>query len=263
MTMLGVLGEQLLLFALCLLIMQAALRSGRSQGLFAALPWGVMPALALALVAFWQFQQKDIPEIKAARQIYMTQADQLTAQAYPKPEDSALRDSFRALLGKFLEVVPAVQFSIHLVLLAALAVFLRRRFAQVGSMPSPEPLSRWTTPWYMAWLVLGPGVLLGARAKGLIEIETIWALLAWNVLIVGLAIFLFQGLLVIGVKLKTWIRKPNTRALVFLFLAGVIASLLIQDGRSLLAFLILTGLFEPWVDARRLRQPPPAPNLKS
>lgn len=258
MSFIGALGGQLVLFALSLLLMQAALRWGRSQGLFAALPWGVIPAVALAALSFWQVQQKDLPEIKQARQDFLAQVEHLSTQYYPKPEDSAQRDAFRALWSKFFEIAPAMEFCFHLGLLAALAVVLRRRYTRTGAMPEAEALSHWTAPWSLAWLVLAPAFLLVARAKGVLEIDPVWALLAWNLLVVGLCIFLFQGMVVAGAKLKFWWQDPRTRALVFLVLAGVFASLLVQDGRGLLAFLLLTGLFEPWMDMRRLHQPPPS-----
>lgn len=255
MSALGALGGQLVLFALSLLLMQAALRWGRSQGLFAALPWGMLPALAIACLAFVQLQQAEDPEVKAAKAAYVAQVEHLATQAFPKPEQSAQRDAFRELWSHFFEVAPAIEFSIHLGVLAALAVMLRRRYARAGTLPPAEPLSRWTAPWPLAWLVLGPVFVLVAQAKGGLELPATYGLLAWNLLIVGLFIFLFQGMVVASAKLRSWWQDPRTRSLVFLVLAGVFTSLLIQDGRGLLVFLLLTGLFEPWMDVRRLHQP--------
>jgi hypothetical protein len=262
MSLLGALGEELVLFAFSLVLMQASLRRGRLKGLFAALPVGLLPALALAGLAFWQLQQKDLPEMRDARQAYVAQVEHMAATAYPKPEDGADRDAFRELWSKFFEVSPAIEFCFHLGILAALAVLLRRRYAKAGLMPEAEPLSRWTAPWTLSWLVLGPAFVLVGAAKGLFEIEDLWQSLAWNLLVVGLSIFLFQGMVVAAAKLKAWWLDPRTRALVFLVLAGVFASFLVQAGRGLLAFLLFTGLFEPWMDARRLRQAPPSPGRK-
>ena len=262
MDVLGALGGQFVLFALSLVLMQASLRWGRLKGLFAALPFGLLPSLALAALTFWQIQQKDLPEIKEARQAYVVQGEQLATQVYPKPDDSAERDAFGVLWSKLFEVSPAVEFCIYMGLLAALAVVLRRRYARAGLMPVPEALSRWTAPWSLVWLILGPAAILVARAKGLLDLEDVWKDLAYNLLVVGLAIFLFQGMVVAGAKLKAWWLNPRMRALVFLALACVFASLLFQAGLGLLAFLLLTGLFEPWMDVRRLRHAPPDPGHK-
>jgi hypothetical protein len=262
MSALGALGGQLVLFALSLLLMQAALRWGRGRGLFAALPLGMLPALALACLAFWQIQQRDQPEIKEIRQTYQAQVEKMATQYFPKPEDSAQRDDFKELLGRFYEVSPAMEFCFHLGLIAVMAMMLRRRYARAGLLPPAEGLLDWTAPWTLAWLVLAPAFVLVARAKGLLTLETPWPLLAWNILVVGLAIFLFQGMVVALAKLKSWWFVPRTRALVFLVLAVVFASFLIQNGQLLFSFLLFMGLFEPWMDMRRLRHKPSDPGAK-
>ncbi len=175
MDVLGALGGQFVLFALSLVLMQASLRWGRLKGLFAALPLGLLPSLALAALTFWQIQQKDLPEIKEARQAYVVQGEQLATQVYPKPDDSADRDAFRALWSKLFEVSPACEFCVYMGLLAALAVVLRQALRQSGAlMPAPEAaLGRWTAPLVPGLAsVLGPAAVLLVRAKGLVELDS-------------------------------------------------------------------------------------------
>jgi hypothetical protein len=262
MSLFGALGGQLLLFALALLLMQAALRKGGSTSLFAALPLGLLPSLIVAVGLFWQVQDRTDPEMLSLRQGFNTQVEHKATEIYPKPEDSAQRDAYRQAVTQGFEVVPAFMFSCHLGLLAAMAVALRRRLAKVGAMPEVAPLWQWTAPWGLVWLILGPGLLLAGANKGLLDIKEAGIHAAWNILVVGLAVTLFQGAVVFWAKLRSWWLVPASRPLVFIVLLCVFLSLWLQSALGLVAFLFLTGLFEPWVDARRLRRPPLEPGLK-
>jgi hypothetical protein len=262
MTGLAVLGGELLLFALSLLIMRAVLRRSQAGGLFVALPWGSIPALFLAVLAFAQIQQKDLPEVKEARQVYIAQAEHFAARVYSKPDANVERDEFRDTLAKVFEVEPALEFCFHLGILAALAAALRRRQAKLGLMPALAPLWQWTAPWELVWLILGPALLMFGAIRGLLSLKEPGLHAAWNILVVGLAVALFQGAVVFWAKLRSWWLVPASRPLVFIVLLGVFLSLGLQGPLGLMAFLLLTGLFEPWVDARRLRQPPPETGLK-
>lgn len=256
MSLQGGLGVLLVLFALSLLFMQAALRWGRSTGLFAALPWGMLPLLFLAVSYFGALQQVDDPEVKAQRLQYQTEVERMAAQVYPKPEQNAERDALRSQWSKVIEVAPALMFSLLLGILAPLAVHVRWRATRNGSMVPPQRLSHWTAPWPLTWLILVPIFLIVAEDRAGLTLGSVWLKLAWNILVVGLAVFLFQGLLVMAAKLRAWSRDPNTRALVFLTLALVFTSFLLGDVRGLLVALLVMGIFEPWLDLRRLNPPP-------
>jgi hypothetical protein len=112
------------------------------------------------------------------------------------------------------------------------------------------------------WLILAPVLVLAGASKGFFKVEEPQMHAFWNLIVVGLAIAVFQGAVVLWARLRTWWLAPASRFLVFIVLLGVVVSLVFQGAIGLLAFLLLTGLFEPWVDARRLRRPPQEPGTK-
>jgi hypothetical protein len=253
----GALGGQLLLFALSLVLMQAGLKRRKAAGLFAALPWGILPSLVVSALAFWQIQQGSDPDLQAARAAYNTQVEQWSVQMYPLAGSEVQRLAFKALWTKLFELGPAIEFSLHLGILAAIAVFLRRRYTKAGLLPPAEKITRWIAPWPLAWLVLFPALVWVAKDQDAKMAP--WAFpLALNLLVAGLAIFLFQGGVVLVGTLLGWWNNPRTKALVFLMLAGIFASLLFQDGRGLVTVLVMTGLFDPWLNLRRLNIAPKA-----
>lgn len=254
MDTLGAVGGELVVFALSLALMQWALRRKRSDKLFAALPLGLLPALVTSSMLFYQLQHQELPEVAALHSALMQKVD---AVQLPKPEAGEVqvtKEELRSLADVFFELLPSLEFSFRLVLLAALAALLRRRMTKLGLAAQPEPLSRWTAPWGLVWLVVAPVFWMLAASQGLVQSPP-WAdHLAWNLLAVGALIHLFQGVVVFGARLTAWGRDPRTRALASLLLAAAAISLLL-DRRGLVLMLMLAGLFEPWMDLRRLRRP--------
>lgn len=257
MDLLSVLGEQLVFFALSALLMQMALKRRPEGGLFSALRLGMLPALLLFGVEFAALQQRDLPEVKALLAAKTAMADEMTARFFPKPDQEKMRVEAAAQVKRMIEIEPAVRFIFQMALLAGLAAWFRRRQARMGLASEPGPLSRWTAPFGLLWLVIGPVFALVARSAQLLDLTVGWRHAIYNVLAVGLALYLFQGLVVLGAKLAAWHRDPRTRAFAPLVLAAAALSLLFQDGGGLFVVLLFTGLFEPWIDLRRLHQPPP------
>jgi len=255
MELLSVLGEQLVFFAVSALLMQLALKRRPEGGLFSALTLGMLPALLLFGLEFAALQHRELPEVKALYEAKAAMAEQMTARFFPKPDQEKLRTETVASVKRMIEIEPAVRFIFLMALLAGLAAWLRRRQARMGLAMDPGPLSRWTAPFGFIWLVMGPVFLLLARRAQLLDVPVWGGHAAWNLLAVGLALYLFQGLVVFGAKLAAWSRDPRTRAFTPLVLAAAALSLFYQDGGGLFVFLVLTGLFEPWIDLRRLHQP--------
>jgi hypothetical protein len=238
-------------------LMALALRRRPEGGLFSAMWPGALPALVLAGLTFYQWQQAGDPGLKAAHQSLMEPLQQAAKDRFGKPEQAEQRQQMVDLGESLFTVAPALEAIFRLALLAPLAVLLRRRKARAGLSPDPGPLSRWSAPWWLAWAVLGPLFWLLARRESLAQGPD-WAdPLAWNILVLGAAVQAFHGSVVLFGKLAAWSSQPRTRALVPLSLGLAFASvLLLADLRPLLAMTALLGLFDPWLDLRRLRQPP-------
>ena len=256
MDVLGALLSLLILFALSGLVMRTALKRQRGGGLFGALAWGLLPTLVLAGVQFHDSQWPDADSRQAVAQVEQ-RLDQRLAAEFPKPEQDADRkvwqDASRLVMG----LAPGLTLSFQLALLAPLAAWLRRRRYRQGLDVKPEPLLAWSAPWWLAWLVLAPLFWVLALHQGVATGPDWSENLAWNVLVVGLAIQLFHGSVVLLGKLAVWSRSPRTRPLTPLALALAFgATLILGSLKFPLMFVALTGLFEPWMDLRRLRQPP-------
>ncbi len=123
-----------------------------------------------------------------------------------------------------------------------LNVVMARPFFRLGKLKYPEFISmdRWQTPERMIWGVIGSGFAL-FLLTGVIQS------FAANVLIVLMVIYLFQGLSIIlfflnKYRLPSWIR------------IGVYFLIVIQQ--LFLLLLALAGLFDQWVDFRKLRSEP-------
>ncbi len=254
-------GAELVFFGLSFGLMQFALRRG-GGGLFRALPLGLLPAFLVALAQFWTLQQPGLAEAQAERAQWAQAAQGMVERQVPSTDKDAAADRAE-LTSLYLaagEALPAMQFCLALAVLAPLAAYLRRRQFRRGLAPDPGSLARWSAPWGLVWLVLGPGLWLGASRTGLIQ-GPAWAdHLALNVLVVGTVLFLFQGVVVFGAKVAAWARDPRTRFLAVLLLSCAALAVVFADRSGLLQMfglmLLVTGLLEPWADLRHLKPQP-------
>lgn len=254
--MLPALGLELLVFGLSVALMRAALARRRGAGLFAGLPAGLVPVFVLAALFFVQFQHGEDPGVRQVRGEWVQQWEQAASISFPKPEQAALREDFRALGLRIYRVIPALQFCVHGLVLALLAMFLRRRRARAGLDVQPEPLGHWTAPFGLIWLVLAPVFWIYGNGIGALRGPAWLGLLAENLLVVGLALYVAQGGIILLAKLSAWNRHPRTRGLAPLALMLMALMLFIRQGLGLLYLLVFFGLFEPWMDLRRLRAGP-------
>ncbi|MBW1900290.1 MAG: DUF2232 domain-containing protein [Deltaproteobacteria bacterium] len=121
-----------------------------------------------------------------------------------------------------------------------LNVIMARPVFRMGNLRYPEfiPLDRWQTPEGMIWGVIVSGFAL-FLLPGVIQS------LAANVLIVLMVIYLFHGLSIIlfflnKYRLPSWVR------------IGVYFLIVVQQ--LFLLLLAFAGLFDQWVDFRKLRR---------
>jgi hypothetical protein len=255
--MLSSLLAQLTVLALSAGLMQVALRRRPEGGLFSALPLGLIPSLLLSALIFTEMHVSVSPEALQMKADWMRHSAELAEGSKQiGPEHKA---EFLAFCENFYVVGPALYFCFQAAVLGFLAAWMRQRRSRKGLAPQAEPISQWTAPFALVWLVLGPVFWIYGGQKGMVQGPAWGNALAWNLGLIGVALYLFQGVVILGAKLLGWTRDPATRALTPLVLAAVVASLLLFNGQGLLVFLVLTGLFDPWVDLRRLNAPPKEP----
>jgi len=121
-----------------------------------------------------------------------------------------------------------------------LNVVLAKPFFRMGNLKYPDfiPLDRWQTPERMIWGVIVSGFAL------FLDSEIIKSFAA-NILIVLMVIYLFHGLSIIlfflkKYRLPTWIR------------VGVYFLIVVQQ--FFLLLLALAGIFDQWIDFRKLQK---------
>ena len=121
-----------------------------------------------------------------------------------------------------------------------LNVVMAKPFFRRGNLRYPEfvPMDRWQTPEVMIWGVIGSGFAL-FFFSGVIKS------FAANVLIVLMPIYLFQGVSIILFFLNKY-RLPNWVKV------GVYFLIIIQQ--LFLILLALAGLFDQWIDFRKLNR---------
>jgi uncharacterized protein YybS (DUF2232 family) len=154
------------------------------------------------------------------------------------PDQVAQLETFgKALVDTFIQVYPAL-----MVLGTAFAVLLNVGVAKplfrVGRLPYPDfpSLDRWQSPEYLVWGVIAAGFALFFAGGGL-------RLLAVNVLIVLAAVYMFHGLSIVLFFLNKY-RAPTWVKI------GVYVLLVVQQ--LFLALLALGGLFDQWIDFRKI-----------
>ena len=185
MDALGSVGGWLVFFAVSMALMQMGLWRRRGGGLFSALLPGLLPALVLCGSQFLDLQRTDLPEVKADRAEWAAYAKKMAAEQAPDKDQAEDRATLEQLYLETAEAQPAGKFCLIMVVLAPLAVWLRRRHARHGLSADPGPLSRWSVPWALVWLVLGPAFWIIAARHGLVSAPQ-WAdHLALNALTVG------------------------------------------------------------------------------
>jgi hypothetical protein len=255
MALLGALLSELAFLGASLALMALALRRRPAGGLFSALLPGALPALALAGLVFWQLQQPGDPEVKEVHQTLMDRFDQVAAERLNQPDQAEERQQLKDMGEALFSVMPALEMTLRLALLAPLAAWLRRRKARAGLAPDPGSLWQWGAPWWLAWALLGPLFWLLLRRAALAQ-GPAWAdPLAWNLLVLGGALQCFHGAVALLGKLIGWWGQARTRPLVFFGLTLALITLTWEPW-ALVAMAALTGLFDPWLDLRRLHRPP-------
>jgi uncharacterized protein YybS (DUF2232 family) len=153
------------------------------------------------------------------------------------PKEKA--EEFEAVVNNILMISPSLMV-VGAGLTAWLNAALARPVFQLGKLPYPAfaPMDQWRTPEGLVWVLIASGFSLFLFTGGI-------QLIAGNVMIVLFVIYLFHGLSIVQFFLKkfnapSWIRLGVYLLLVFQLI--------------FLGLLALAGLFDQWVDFRRIQR---------
>jgi len=121
-----------------------------------------------------------------------------------------------------------------------LNVVIARPLFKMGKLAYPEfiPMDRWQAPDHLVWGLIASGFALFLSSEGI-------QFLAVNALIVILAIYLFHGLSIIlffmnKYRIPSWMRF------------GIYFLIIVQQ--LLMAVLTFAGLFDQWIDFRKIHR---------
>ena len=166
--------------------------------------------------------------IKAYEQMGMSPEGTGELEAFGKAFVDAVSKVFPALM------IMGTGFAVWLNVIIAKPLF------RMGNLEYPDffPLDRWSAPDRMVWGVIASGFALFLTSGGI-------KLTALNALIVMMGIYMFHGLSIIlfffnKYNVPTWVR------------VGVYIVIIIQQ--LFLGILALAGLFDQWVDFRKIRK---------
>ena len=153
-------------------------------------------------------------------------------------EAAQLRQFAKALMEVFKRIYPSLVI-VGTGFVVWLNVVLSRHVFRLGNLPYPrfEPTDCWWAPEYMVWGVIAAGFSLFLPVGGIR-----WT--AINALIVLLTVYVFHGLSIVLFFLNKY-RVPSWIRL------GVYFLILFQQ--VFLFFLALAGLFDQWIDFRKIR----------
>ncbi|MCB2192625.1 MAG: YybS family protein [Deltaproteobacteria bacterium] len=231
------------------LVMAGALGELWTMGLPAR--WSVATAAALAMAASavvllagsfaydvgpWQLW-------KAQWQAEMSMVMQMYRSMDLEPETlRQLEEGLRAVGLVILKMAPGILAAVSL-LVAWLNLLAARRISRrMGAEQTGSPMNLYRTPERLVWLLIAGGGLM-ALADGWL----FW--LGANLVLVMGVLYFFQGLAVVDFWLRRKNAPPLLRAAVYLMVALEI---------YVAAILAATGLFDMWLNLRRLGQAEPS-----
>lgn len=157
-------------------------------------------------------------------------------------EKQVIEQSMKASIPVLIRILPGAGLASALVI-SWLNVLLMKRYCRAHGVAQPpwEEWSRWKAPEMLVWGVVTGGLMLVLPVPQL-------KLPGVNLLIVLGTIYLFQGLSIVTFYLDRWRLPGFFRAIAY---AVVVMQKFVTIGT------VFLGLFDMWLDFRRLSKPPP------
>jgi len=175
---------------------------------------------------------------------YLRDHLQATIEAYKGmgvPREKAVE--FEAFGKMFVDTIARIYPSLMIIgtgFAVWLNIVMARPLFRIGKLEYPDYflMDRWQAPEYMVWGVIASGFALFLLPGGI-------QLFAINALIIMMAVYLFHGLSIVLFFLNKYHVPPWIRV-------GVYMLIMIQQ--LFLGVLALAGLFDQWVDFRRIHR---------
>lgn len=154
-------------------------------------------------------------------------------------QKQAIEGSLQVIIPIMVRLLPGAGFSSALVV-PLMNILITMRYCRIHHIPQPPwgEWSLWKAPEFLVWLVVASGFSL-LLPMGILKLAGL------NVLIVLATVYLFQGLSIAAFYFERW-KVPRIFRLIGF---GI---LLLQQFVTLGA--VLVGLFDVWIDFRRLSQ---------
>ncbi len=173
---------------------------------------------------------------------YLTENLVVSVKAYESmgvPADKAAEMKAYAVLLRrvLLKIYPSLMVVGSAFVVWANTVLSIRLFSSRGiNLLEPDELSKWKAPEYLVWGVIIAGFSLFLPLKGI-------RFVALNLLIVFGAVYLFQGMAILAYFLNRFRAPSWVKVVLYFFIA-------IQQ--FFLVLLALAGLFDQWINFRKL-----------
>jgi len=229
-------------FAVLGLVLSELYRRNLSYG--QTLLWGTVAMLAVGFGFLYATALSHglgpLEMIKAYLKEQLNGAMAIYGNATDDPEKAA---ELQAYGHAILEVISKIYPSLMVIgtgFVVWLNVTVSRPLFRFGRLSYPDfvPLRHWRVSEYLVWGVIGSGFALFLDSGAV-------KLIAWNILIVLMAVYLLQGASILSFFFNKF-RFP--------LWARVGVSLLIVLQQVFLAVLTLAGLFDQWVDFRKIHK---------
>jgi uncharacterized protein YybS (DUF2232 family) len=229
-------------FSLLGVFLSILFRKGFGPGQTVVLATGFLLVLSLAFLGYVALQ-KDVGPWELIRR-YL--GENLDAGLRPdegagaSPENAMAFRQFRETLTQVLfTIFPALMvvgtgFAVWLNMVLALRLF---RVTQL-EVPEYFHLERWWAPEHLVWVLLASGFALFLTSGGI-------QFVAINVLIIVMAVYMFHGLSIVVFFLEKYHAPSWMRIGLYILIA-------VQQ--LFLVVLALAGLFDQWIDFRKIRR---------
>ena len=204
----------------------------------AALVFTAFSALLFILYGSWQAIFHDVSQ--SLNSSLMSAVEMHDKMGFPQESIAVLKERIPEIAGTILRLLPAAAFvSLGLVVLFNVVLLCRRFPEKRPHWLTLVTLREWKAPDFLVWGVIVSGFIM--FIPGLESVKT----LAANLLLVFGACYFFQGLAIIAFFFNKNNVPRFVRGVVYLFIV-------FQQIFTLLV--VGLGLFDLWVDFRRLRK---------
>jgi uncharacterized protein YybS (DUF2232 family) len=177
------------------------------------------------------------PGAQVERDLRETLALILQQYGTASPDKQVVEEAFEKMLPLLAKLLPGAALSSTL-MACWLNLVVAKRYFRLRQLPMPDwpEWAQWKAPDFLVWTVIAGGVAL-LLPFGSLKIAGL------NILMVTGVIYLLQGLAIIGFYFERWKLPRLVRTVLYIVI-------LVQQFFTLGAMLM--GLFDIWVDFRRL-----------